>query len=63
MDATRKASLEAECQRIRANLKAWEHQWNSQHGAKPSRNDIKATPDIGTPAPPVSTPDTSIPVY
>ena len=49
MDATRKAALETESQALRADLKGWEHRWSSEHnGAKPSRNDIKANPDIGT---------------
>ncbi|KAL2106962.1 hypothetical protein VUR80DRAFT_5907 [Thermomyces stellatus] len=47
VDATRKASLEKECQTLRADLKGWEHQWSSEHGGtKPSRNDIKANPEI-----------------
>lgn len=48
MDATRKASLETECQVLRADLKGWEYKWSSEHdGAKPSREAIKGTPDIG----------------
>ncbi|PKS11219.1 hypothetical protein jhhlp_002980 [Lomentospora prolificans] len=47
MDPARKAALEDQSQTIRTALKEWEHQWSASHGgSKPSRDAIKANPDI-----------------
>lgn len=49
MDSQTKAQYEAQSQELRAQLKTWENDWAKSHdGSKPSRNDIKQNPDIGT---------------
>jgi DNA replication regulator SLD2 len=38
---------EERIQALRLELKAWEKQYSVQHGAKPSREDIKNNVEIG----------------
>lgn len=48
MIESEKASLEAQSQALRAELKTWETSWaNSHDGKKPGRDDIKRNADIG----------------
>jgi DNA replication and checkpoint protein len=38
---------EARCEVLRSEIKAWEREHLEQKGTKPSRDDVKANPDIG----------------
>ncbi|KAL1899150.1 hypothetical protein Sste5346_003072 [Sporothrix stenoceras] len=47
LDATERATYEAESQQLRVELKTWETTWAREHGgAKPAREDISKNPDI-----------------
>jgi len=49
MDDQTKAAYESQSHQLRADLKKWESDWALAHeGRKPSRDDIKQRPDIGT---------------
>ncbi|KAK4198820.1 putative DNA replication regulator sld-2 [Triangularia verruculosa] len=46
MDDQARAGFEAQSLQVRAELKKWETDWQTEHGSKPSRDDIKQNPDI-----------------
>ena len=49
MDGSVTAIYEAQSKQLRNELKVWEVDWQQSHdGKKPSRDAIKANPDIGT---------------